>query len=69
MTADRPYRRALPAAVARAQLEHGAGTQFDAAIVAAFVALLEAEDRAAATAGVPARAPRASRASAASAAR
>ena len=30
MTADRPYRRALPAAVARAQLEHGAGTQFDA---------------------------------------
>jgi HD-GYP domain-containing protein (c-di-GMP phosphodiesterase class II) len=38
MTADRPYRRALGAAEARAELESGAGTQFDAAVVAAFLA-------------------------------
>jgi HD-GYP domain-containing protein (c-di-GMP phosphodiesterase class II) len=59
MTADRPYRRALPAAVARGQLERGAGTQFDAGIVAAFVALLEAEDRVAAAGDASARGPRA----------
>ena len=45
MTADRPYRRALPAAVAREQLEEGAGTQFDAGVVAAFVAILDAPQR------------------------
>ena len=42
MTADRPYRRALPTAVARGQLEAGAGTQFDAGVVAAFLTILEA---------------------------
>jgi putative nucleotidyltransferase with HDIG domain len=45
MTADRPYRRALPAAVARGQLEEGAGRQFDAGVVAAFVAILDAPPR------------------------
>ncbi len=65
MTADRPYRRALPAAVARAQLEHGAGTQFDAGIVAAFAALLEAEERVATAGDTPAPGPRAPAASAA----
>jgi diguanylate cyclase (GGDEF)-like protein/putative nucleotidyltransferase with HDIG domain len=42
MTADRPYRRALPEAEARAELERGAGTQFDADVVAAFLRVLDA---------------------------
>ncbi len=33
MTSDRPYRRALPVPVALAELERGAGTQFDAGVV------------------------------------
>jgi diguanylate cyclase (GGDEF)-like protein/putative nucleotidyltransferase with HDIG domain len=37
MTADRPYRRALDAATARAELERCAGSQFDADVVAAFL--------------------------------
>jgi diguanylate cyclase (GGDEF)-like protein/putative nucleotidyltransferase with HDIG domain len=41
MTADRPYRRALPPAVARGELEAGAGTQFDADVVRAFLASLD----------------------------
>jgi diguanylate cyclase (GGDEF)-like protein len=41
MTADRPYRRALPVAEARAELRRGAGTQFDADVVAAFERTLE----------------------------
>ena len=41
MTADRPYRRALPEAEARAELERGAGTQFDADVVAAFLRVLD----------------------------
>jgi diguanylate cyclase (GGDEF)-like protein len=41
MTADRPYRRALPLEHARAELERGAGTQFDADIVAVFERILD----------------------------
>ena len=37
MTADRCYRAALGEAAARAELEGGSGTQFDAAVVAAFL--------------------------------
>jgi putative nucleotidyltransferase with HDIG domain len=40
MTADRPYRHGVPAAVARAELLRGAGTQFDAAVVDAFLAVV-----------------------------
>lgn len=39
MTSDRPYRKAMPAAEARAELEAHSGTQFDACVV---TALLEA---------------------------
>ena len=41
MTADRPYRRALPLEEARAELRRGAGTQFDADIVAVFERILD----------------------------
>jgi len=41
MTADRPYRRALPLEEAHAELRKGAGTQFDAEIVAAFERVLD----------------------------
>ena len=41
MTADRPYRRALPLEEARAELRRGAGTQFDAEIVAVFERILD----------------------------
>jgi putative nucleotidyltransferase with HDIG domain len=37
MTSDRPYRRALEPAVAIAELERNAGTQFDARVVSALV--------------------------------
>jgi diguanylate cyclase (GGDEF)-like protein len=40
MTADRPYRRALPAGEARAELLRGAGSQFDARVVEAFLRVL-----------------------------
>jgi diguanylate cyclase (GGDEF)-like protein/putative nucleotidyltransferase with HDIG domain len=43
MTADRPYRRALPGEEARAELERGAGAQFDARVVDAFLRVLAAE--------------------------
>lgn len=43
MTADRPYRRALPEAEARAELLGGAGAQFDARVVEAFLGVLAAE--------------------------
>jgi putative nucleotidyltransferase with HDIG domain len=43
MTADRPYRRALPEAEARAELMRGAGAQFDARVVDAFVEVLAAD--------------------------
>jgi HD-GYP domain-containing protein (c-di-GMP phosphodiesterase class II) len=41
MTADRPYRRALAEAEARAELVRGAGTQFDADVVSAFLRVLD----------------------------
>ena len=40
MTSDRPYRRAMPAAAARAELECTAGTQFDPRVVDALLATL-----------------------------
>ena len=40
MTADRAYRPALGEKAARAELEAGAGTQFDAAVVQGFLAAL-----------------------------
>jgi HD-GYP domain-containing protein (c-di-GMP phosphodiesterase class II) len=40
MTSDRPYRAALPSGEARRRLQEGAGTQFDADVVAAFDAVL-----------------------------
>jgi putative nucleotidyltransferase with HDIG domain len=42
MTADRVYRPALGADAARAELEAGAGTQFDREVVGAFLKALEA---------------------------
>jgi HD-GYP domain-containing protein (c-di-GMP phosphodiesterase class II) len=42
MTADRPYRRAMPRAQAITELERCAGTQFDPRVVAALVAELRA---------------------------
>jgi diguanylate cyclase (GGDEF)-like protein/putative nucleotidyltransferase with HDIG domain len=42
MTADRCYRPALGESAARAELEAGAGTQFDALVVAAFLRALDA---------------------------
>jgi HD-GYP domain-containing protein (c-di-GMP phosphodiesterase class II) len=41
MTTTRPYRQALPLAEARRRLQEGAGSQWDARIVAAFLHLLE----------------------------
>jgi HD-GYP domain-containing protein (c-di-GMP phosphodiesterase class II) len=42
MTADRVYRPALGAEAARAELEAGAGSQFDADVVGAFLRTLDA---------------------------
>ena len=42
MIADRPYRRGMPAADARAELERCAGTQFDPTVVEAFLGTLRA---------------------------
>ena len=39
MTSDRPYRRALSIEAALDELERGAGTQFDTAVVAGLVRL------------------------------
>jgi HD-GYP domain-containing protein (c-di-GMP phosphodiesterase class II) len=44
MTADRPYRRALGTEAARQELVRGAGAQFDAAIVDAFLRVLAGHD-------------------------
>jgi HD-GYP domain-containing protein (c-di-GMP phosphodiesterase class II) len=41
MTHQRPYRRAQPAAEAMAEIARCSGTQFDPAVVAAFVRMLE----------------------------
>ena len=43
MTADRPYRKSLGEAEARAELRRGAGTQFDPHVVAAFERVLGAD--------------------------
>ncbi len=45
MTNDRVYRPAMPESEARAELLRCAGTQFDPAIVAIFLKMLEREDR------------------------
>ena len=37
MTSGRVYRPAMPDAAARAELERGVGTQFDASVVRAFL--------------------------------
>jgi putative nucleotidyltransferase with HDIG domain len=42
MTSERPYRDAMPSQVARSRLAQGAGSQFDAAVVAAFERILSA---------------------------
>ena len=42
MLADRPYRRALTEAEAVEQLQRGRGTQFDSAVVDAFIRLMHA---------------------------
>ena len=42
MTADRVYRPSLGAETARAELNAGSGTQFDAQVVTAFVRALDA---------------------------
>ena len=44
MTADRPYRRALPAEAARAELRRGADAQFDGRVVDAFLGVLAAAE-------------------------
>ena len=43
MTSDRPYRKALPLAVARAEIERMAGTQFCPRVVAALSAAMDRE--------------------------
>lgn len=42
MTSDRPYRRALPFATAKAEIEREAGRQFDPTVVDVFLAIPEA---------------------------
>jgi diguanylate cyclase (GGDEF)-like protein len=44
MVSDRPYRKGLPFEVALAELQRGAGTQFDPQVVAAFLALVESPE-------------------------
>ena len=54
MTADRPYRRALPRDEACAELRAGAGRQFDPRVVDAFLAVVDSDrDQAEAEAGTP----------------
>jgi HD-GYP domain-containing protein (c-di-GMP phosphodiesterase class II) len=43
MTADRPYRKALGEAEARAELRRGAGTQFDPDVVEALLTIIDEE--------------------------
>jgi PAS domain S-box-containing protein len=49
ITHDRPYRRARPTADAITEIQRGAGTQFDAAVVAAFLPMAQRFEEAAAT--------------------
>ncbi len=51
MTSDRPYRGALPVAVAHEELRRHAGTQFDARVVAALLAEIGAPQLARVTSG------------------
>ena len=51
MTATRSYKKPLPAAQARAELTKNAGTQFDPAMVRAFLAVGLARTRAFPSAG------------------
>jgi HD-GYP domain-containing protein (c-di-GMP phosphodiesterase class II) len=44
MTSDRPYRDALPSRVARLRLAQAVESQFDTSVVAAFEAVLAAQD-------------------------
>ena len=43
MTSDRPYRQAMDRHVALSELREHAGSQFDPAVVAALLAVLDAE--------------------------
>jgi HD-GYP domain-containing protein (c-di-GMP phosphodiesterase class II) len=49
ITHDRPYRRARPTADALTEIQRGAGTQFDAAVVAAFLPMAQRFEEAAAS--------------------
>lgn len=55
MTSERPYRRALPPAVVRAELKEGRGTQFDPRVVDALLDLLAREPQLTASGPVPRR--------------
>lgn len=57
MTSDRPYRAALSSAAALAEIERGAGTQFDPALAAAFLELMRQEEAGALGAEAPDRCP------------
>jgi diguanylate cyclase (GGDEF)-like protein len=46
MTLDRPYRKALSHEEAKEELRQGTGSQFDPAVVKAFLAVIEAEEQA-----------------------
>lgn len=46
LTNRRPYKEAWPLAAARAEIERGSGTQFDPAVVAAFLRVLDGAGRA-----------------------
>ena len=46
MTSDRPYRERLSEEAARAELRDNAGTQFDPAVVEAFLSAVPAPDHA-----------------------
>jgi HD-GYP domain-containing protein (c-di-GMP phosphodiesterase class II) len=45
MTSDRPYRTAMSAETALCELKNNSGTQFDPAVVEAFVAVAAEVDR------------------------
>jgi two-component system, cell cycle response regulator len=50
MVTDRPYRAGMPREAAEAELRRCAGTQFDPAVVTAFLATVQADERVLATA-------------------
>jgi hypothetical protein len=52
MTSDRPYRRAMEVEAAVGELRRGAGTQFDPAVVAALLAVLDLRTNGAVTGSV-----------------